>query len=334
MLDLVLLHHNEPMTTSLAIAKGTEVMHKNVIELIRKFTNQLMEFGGVAFETLPPDADEGISAFETRKGEVSAFQTRKPVGGRPAEVVFLNEPQATLVLSLMRNSEIVVRFKVELVKAFFALRDQLRAQQEASAPPILSRDPAHVADLTVSGWRTFRALLGVGRSSGLTLRDSLRRANEATTRRIGINMLAEINAEDDLPPDPPDATPDLPSAARFFRDWVQGLTDYPVCPCDSAQICAAYLRWCREADAIPGARNGLSAHIAAQKGWKVIAKSRFAERSGAREEKRVRMIIPPPVVIETTCRPGADYRRSRFPSEAEWATAGYLAFADALESAT
>lgn len=220
--ELVLLHHNEPMTTSLAIAEGTGVQHKNVLELVRKFTAELLEFGGVAFETRPfelDDADNDLSAFETRKGGVSAFQTRKPVGGRPSEVVFLNEPQATLLLTFMRNSEVVVRFKVELVKAFFALRDQLRAQQVETAPPILSRDPAHVADLTVSGWRTFRALLGVGRSSGLTLRDSLRRANEATTRRIGINMLAEINAEDDLPQDPQAGPLDLTSAGLFFRDW-------------------------------------------------------------------------------------------------------------------
>lgn len=313
MLDLVLLHHNEPMTTSLAIADGTGVQHKNVLELVRKFSEELLEFGGVAFETRPFDTEGGV-------------QYR--------DVCFLSEPQATFLIALMRNSEIVVRFKVELVKAFFALRDQLRAQQEASAPPILSRDPAHVADLTVSGWRTFRALLGVGRSSGLTLRDSLRRANEATTRRIGINMLAEINAEDDLPPDPPDTTPDLPSAARFFRDWVQGLTDYPVCPCDSAQLYAAYLRWCREADAIPGARNSLSAHIAAQKGWHVKVKRRYTDLSGARAEKSARMVLPPPIVLETTSLAGADFRRSRFGDEAEWATAGYLAFAAALERAT
>ena len=310
MLDLVLLHHNEPMTTSLAIAEGTGVQHKNVLELVRKFTSELLELGEVA------------------------FQTRLNPQGSPTDIVFLNEPQATFLIALMRNSEIVVRFKVELVKAFFALRDQLRAQQEASAPPILSRDPAHVADLTVSGWRTFRALLGVGRSSGLTLRDSLRRANEATTRRIGINMLAEINAEDDLPPDPPDTTPDLPSAARFFRDWVQGLTDYPVCPCDSAQLYAAYLRWCREDGATPGARNGLSAHIAAQKGWHVKVKRRYTDLSGERAEKSARMVLPPPIVLETTSLAGADFRRSRFGDEAEWATAGYLAFAAALERAT
>ena len=328
--ELVLLHHNEPMTTSLAIAEGTGVQHKNVLELVRKFTAELLEFGEVAFQTRLDDADNDLSAFETRKGGVSAFQTRKPVG-RPSEVVFLNEPQATLLLTFMRNSEIVVRFKVELVKAFFALRDQLRAQQVETAPPILSRDPAHVADLTVSGWRTFRALLGVGRSSGLTLRDSLRRANEATTRRIGINMLAEINAEDDLPQDPPAGPLDRSSAGLFFRDWCQGITVYPVCPCDSAQFFTAYLRWCRESEEIPCARNALSEHVAKQKGWQVKVKRRYTDLTGARVVKSARMVLPPPIVLETTSLEGADFRRSRFGDEAEWATAGYLAFDAALD---
>lgn len=308
--ELVLLHHNEPMTTSLAIAEGTGVQHKNVLELVRKFAAELLEFGGVAFETRPFDTDGGV-------------QYR--------EVCFLSEPQATLLLTFMRNSEVVVRFKVELVKAFFALRDELRAQQVETAPPILSRDPAHVADLTVSGWRTFRALLGVGRSSGLTLRDSLRRANEATTRRIGINMLAEINAEDDLPQDPQAGPLDLTSAGLFFRDWCQGITVYPVCPCDSAQFFTAYLRWCRESEEIPCARNALSEHVAKQKGWQVKVKRRYTDLSGARVVKSARMVLPPPIVLETTSLEGADFRRSRFGDEAEWATAGYLAFGAALD---
>ena len=43
MSDLVWMHHNEPMTTSEAIAEGTGVQHKNVLELVRKFTSELLE---------------------------------------------------------------------------------------------------------------------------------------------------------------------------------------------------------------------------------------------------------------------------------------------------
>ena len=168
--------------------------------------------------------------------------------------------------------------------ALVAARDSLaRAQdnlQHVEAFPSLFSALCEAIEILSSDAVLVSSLAGVGKqladhlailSTPVTqavddVLSSLRRANEATTRRIGINMLAEINAEDDLPPDPPDTTPELPSAARFFRDWVQGLTDYPVCPCDAAQLYAAYLRWCREADATPSARNGLSAHIAVQKG--------------------------------------------------------------------
>lgn len=56
---LVSMHHDEPMTTSLAIAEGVEIKHKNVIELIRKHVEHLSELGGVAFETRPFDTDVG-----------------------------------------------------------------------------------------------------------------------------------------------------------------------------------------------------------------------------------------------------------------------------------
>ena len=220
--DLVQVHHLEPMTTSEVIAEGVELDHASVIQLIRRYVGELQNFGEVAFEI------------------------RLKAQGIPTEFAWLNEQQSTFLIILIRNTPRCVEFKIALVKAFFALRDRLRAQQEETAPPILSRDPAHVADLTVSGWRTFRALLGVGRNSGLTLRDALRRANEATTRRIGINMLAEINAEDDLPPDPPNVlTRSLSSERRFAEEWINGELDLPVIPCLSTDLYSAYLLWCR-----------------------------------------------------------------------------------------
>lgn len=49
MSELVLLHHNEPMTTSEAIAEGVELAHKTVIQLVRKYVDDLNSFGRVAF---------------------------------------------------------------------------------------------------------------------------------------------------------------------------------------------------------------------------------------------------------------------------------------------
>lgn len=50
-LSLVEVHGQHALTTSLAIAKGCGVQHKNVLALIRKYVEEFSEFGRVAFET-------------------------------------------------------------------------------------------------------------------------------------------------------------------------------------------------------------------------------------------------------------------------------------------
>lgn len=104
-MELVTLHAGQPVTTSLAISAGTHVQHKNVLELVRTYAADLNEFGRVTFETRP---------FETAGG----VQHR--------EVAILNEQQSTLLLTYMRNSDIVRSFKKALVKAFFRLAQQAR----------------------------------------------------------------------------------------------------------------------------------------------------------------------------------------------------------------
>ena len=129
MSELVLLHHNEPMTTSLAIAEGTENTHESVIKLVRKYVEDLQNFGPLG--------------FEIQKG------AKLPQGGygKASEYAYLNEPQATLLITYLRNSETVRRFKIALVKAFYEMRDRLRA---APGPQFTTGNLAHGADLAVS----------------------------------------------------------------------------------------------------------------------------------------------------------------------------------------
>lgn len=174
MSDLVLLHHNEPMTTSLAIAEGTENTHQAIMKMVRTYVGQLQEFGEVG------------------------FQIRLNPQGSPTEFAFLNEPQATLLITFLRNSEIVVRFKVELVKAFYALRDNLqKIQGDAASGPFITRHPAHGADLAVAADRTFRSFLRAARSAGMALPAALRIANAKTVERTGMDMLAELQVDPD-----------------------------------------------------------------------------------------------------------------------------------------
>lgn len=96
-----------PTTTSMRVANGTRVQHKNVIEMVRHNIADFEEFGRVAFETHP---------FDT-------------AGGRQHQIVaILNEEHATLLLTYMRNNDVVKDFKKRLVHAFSELRRTANVQ--------------------------------------------------------------------------------------------------------------------------------------------------------------------------------------------------------------
>lgn len=106
-------------TSTMEIAEATYVQHKNVLELVHKYVQQLTELGieGVAFKT---------QAFETAGGP------------QQREVAYLTEQQATFLMSLMRNTEIVVAFKRRLVQAFY----EMRFRERANRPADMLADPA------------------------------------------------------------------------------------------------------------------------------------------------------------------------------------------------
>lgn len=118
----------QAVTTSLAIAEGTENKHASVLQLIRQNANDLNDFGRVTFEMRP---------FETAGG------TQK------REVAILNEQQSTLLLTYMRNNEVVKGFKKHLVKSFFDIREKLRNQvaQPIAIPQTLPEALRLAADL-------------------------------------------------------------------------------------------------------------------------------------------------------------------------------------------
>jgi phage regulator Rha-like protein len=122
---IVTLSRGELVTSSQAIADGTEYPHKSVIQLVRTHRADLEEFGLLAFEMRPRP-----------KGQH---------GGGDVEIALLNEPQATYLLTLMRNNEIVKAFKKALVKAFFALRR--RERQRAAAGSAVKIDKDEYIDL-------------------------------------------------------------------------------------------------------------------------------------------------------------------------------------------
>lgn len=104
---LVVAVAGEPRASTLAISAGVQRAHAGVIKLVRRYLPVLQRMGRVGFEIRP---------FETAGGTQSQ------------EVALLNEHQATLLISFMRNTAKVIEFKVALVMEFFRMRDELSAR--------------------------------------------------------------------------------------------------------------------------------------------------------------------------------------------------------------
>jgi len=103
--NLVSIKGNDIFTDSLVIANGTGNKHKNVKQLIVKYENDIRDFGTLA----------------VLNGEST--------GGRPEQYYQLNEEQATFLITLLRNSKVVVRFKKELVRQFYEMRKFILERQ-------------------------------------------------------------------------------------------------------------------------------------------------------------------------------------------------------------
>ncbi|NQJ22531.1 Rha family transcriptional regulator [Streptococcus suis] len=101
-MELVYLDgRKEPYTTSEIIAECAEVQHHTITRLIREHK--------VDFENL---------------GKVG-FQIQAMTSGQHSKNYILNEQQATLLITYLRNTQPVREFKKNLVKAFFEMRDEL-----------------------------------------------------------------------------------------------------------------------------------------------------------------------------------------------------------------
>ena len=92
----------EPYTTSEIIAECAEVKHDTVQSLIRNHQEDFESYGIIGFE---------IRKLDGR--------------GRPMKIYRLNEQQATLLITYLKNTDPVRRFKMNLVKAFFEMREEL-----------------------------------------------------------------------------------------------------------------------------------------------------------------------------------------------------------------
>lgn len=110
--ELVKIVGKDVFTDSMVIARGTGNQHESVVSLIKTYKENFMSFGRMEFSDL---------------------KSGNPKGGRPKRIYRLNEPQATLLITFLDNTDIVVQFKTELVRQFYEMRTLL---QQLQSPPV------------------------------------------------------------------------------------------------------------------------------------------------------------------------------------------------------
>ena len=101
--------NGEARVSSKIIAENVGVEHDSVVRLIKKHLSHIEEFGRVGFEIRASEKGQGTNVY------------------------FLNEEQSTFLLSLMKNSDTVIHFKKNLVRAFYSLKKQAVAGMVQSA---------------------------------------------------------------------------------------------------------------------------------------------------------------------------------------------------------
>jgi len=99
---IVLMDGKKAYTTTRIIAKGCEIEHDSAAILVKKYRDDLN--------------DVGFTDLKSVK-----FKT----AGRPGVEFLLDEQQTTFLITLMKNSKVVVAFKKKLTKEFFKMRTTL-----------------------------------------------------------------------------------------------------------------------------------------------------------------------------------------------------------------
>ena len=106
--ELVFIKRNDAFTNSKVIADGTGVSHRKLKEVIKKHTKNIETFG-----------------------KLYAPYEAESTGGRREQIFILNEPQAAFLITLLKNTDTVVKFKTELVRQFYMMRRFLAEKQTA-----------------------------------------------------------------------------------------------------------------------------------------------------------------------------------------------------------
>lgn len=101
-------HQGTLVVDSRLIAERLGIQHGNLLETLRKHQDRI-------------ESRFGVVPFQTAKPKGSA-------GGRPETYALLSESQATVLMTLSRNTDEVIECKLDLVEAFSKAKELLNAQ--------------------------------------------------------------------------------------------------------------------------------------------------------------------------------------------------------------
>lgn len=105
--ELVTLKGNDIFTDSWIISVGTGNSHRAVVKLIEKYSDKFKKFGNLT----------------------DHLKSMNENGTRNTKVYQLSEEQATFLVTLLSNTEQVIKFKMELVRQFYAMRKFILERQ-------------------------------------------------------------------------------------------------------------------------------------------------------------------------------------------------------------
>lgn len=105
--NIIAIKNKECFINSEGLAFLSETEPRMINQLIKNHSGSLERFGSLSFQMINP-SDKG---------------------GRPKKVYQLNEQQATLLTTFMKNRSIVIEFKIRLVEEFFKMRSYIQKQE-------------------------------------------------------------------------------------------------------------------------------------------------------------------------------------------------------------
>ncbi len=128
-MNIVTIHNDEPRAGTHIIAEGFGRKHKTILNLIEKYQCDFFDFESHLSKVKKNDSDTSFSKGLIRQ----RVKTGKK--GQPVFEYLLNEDQAMFLGTLLRNSEVVVQFKKNLIKEFSKVRKQLQSLQSSKQDP-------------------------------------------------------------------------------------------------------------------------------------------------------------------------------------------------------